>query len=100
MPFKKSDYPENWKEIAYKIKSEANWKCQKCGAEQNKFKGIVITVHHKDNNPMNCNKSNLIALCQKCHLYEQKVISGRLEYQKKELMGQKNLLHGNILAGK
>ena len=23
-------YPENWEDIAYKVKQDANWKCQRC----------------------------------------------------------------------
>ena len=98
MPINLKKYPKNWKDVAYKIKSEANWTCEKCGTKQNKLRGIVITVHHKDGNPMNCNKSNLIALCQKCHLYEQKIISGRILNRKKESMGQGNLLHGRMFS--
>jgi 5-methylcytosine-specific restriction endonuclease McrA len=33
---------------------------------------IVLTVAHLDHEPMNCDPSNLVALCQKCHLnYDQ-----------------------------
>ncbi len=30
MPMNRSLYPENWEEIALKIKRKANWTCQKC----------------------------------------------------------------------
>ena len=33
-----------------------------------KLTKIVLTVHHIDGNPSNCDRSNLIALCQRCHL--------------------------------
>lgn len=33
---------------------------------------IVLTVAHLDHNPQNCDPSNLVSLCQKCHLnYDQ-----------------------------
>ena len=28
----------------------------------------MLTVHHLDMNPANCDPSNLVALCQSCHL--------------------------------
>src|SRR6266545_1201636 len=30
---------------------------------------IILTVSHTDHNPENCERSNLRALCQKCHLH-------------------------------
>lgn len=32
-----------------------------------KYIVIVLTVAHLDHNPENCNYSNLMAMCQKCH---------------------------------
>ena len=29
---------------------------------------IVLTVHHRDTDPSNNDRANLVALCQKCHL--------------------------------
>ena len=88
MPYNPKLYPPNWKDIAYKVKCKAQWKCQKCGTQHRLNKGIVLTVHHKDGNPMNCHPSNLIALCQKCHLYAQKTLSGRILKEKQEEKGQ------------
>jgi len=31
----------------------------------------ILTVHHLDGNKRNCEKWNLAALCQKCHLHIQ-----------------------------
>lgn len=33
-----------------------------------RFTKIVLTVHHLDGDPTNCDRDNLIALCQRCHL--------------------------------
>lgn len=30
MPMKRELYPKNWEEIALRIKTAANWRCQKC----------------------------------------------------------------------
>lgn len=70
----KHRYPANWKEIATAVKDAAGWKCQHCGKqcykpnEKCENRRNVLTVHHKDHVPENCDPSNLIALCAPCHL--------------------------------
>lgn len=64
-------YPENWDEIADKIKKAAGWKCEHCGIPHAPAIGRCLTVHHLDLNPANCDPSNLVALCQRCHLHIQ-----------------------------
>jgi len=64
----KGEYPENWKEIAGKVKERAGWKCQLCGHKHEPSTGYTLTVAHLDNNKSNCSKNNLAALCQRCHL--------------------------------
>ena len=64
----KSKYPDNWDEIANQVKTEAGWKCRRCLRPHEPEMGYCLTVHHWDRNPMNCEKSNLVALCQRCHL--------------------------------
>lgn len=72
-----SEYPENWPEIAKRVKEEAGWKCVRCGIPHQP--GHVLTVHHLDMNPANCAWHNLAALCQQCHLTIQgKVIMERV----------------------
>lgn len=61
-----SSYPDNWKEIAKKCKDDAGGCCVRCGIPNQK--GHVLTVHHLDMNPANCEWWNLVALCQQCHL--------------------------------
>ena len=69
-------YPKNWYEIAEQVRANHNWKCANCGLqgllpekydEWQQFKHLIIEVHHKDKNPMNCNSENLVPLCRKCH---------------------------------
>ena len=31
MPMNQSNYPSNWKAIAFSVKEQANWVCQECG---------------------------------------------------------------------
>lgn len=75
----KSHYPKNWDEISISVKTEAGWRCEKCGEAfepgcnikyfglKSNRKQLTFTVHHKDRNPMNNKRENLIALCSACH---------------------------------
>jgi hypothetical protein len=63
-----SDYPDNWKLIAKEVKCKANWKCERCGHNNELATDHVLTVHHLDGNKSNCERWNLAALCQRCHL--------------------------------
>jgi hypothetical protein len=70
-----AEYPEDWKEIATRIKCDANWKCERCKHTNDRETGHVLTVHHLDGNKHNCADWNLAALCQRCHL----AIQGRVK---------------------
>lgn len=62
------EYPENWGEIALAIKRRAEWRCEHCGRPHDPVAGYCLTVHHLDLNKSNCDRENLVALCQRCHL--------------------------------
>lgn len=64
----RNSYPPNWNEIARRVKDEAAGLCEYCGHPNDKPSGYVLTVHHLDGDPSNCERSNLRALCQRCHL--------------------------------
>jgi 5-methylcytosine-specific restriction endonuclease McrA len=64
-------YPDNWLEIAQHIKGLAGWRCENCGHPHDFETGHVLTVHHLDMDPSNCDYTNLVALCQRCHLHIQ-----------------------------
>lgn len=71
-PDRKALYPPDWPAISRRVKLAAGWRCQKCGVKhgaQNPRTGatVVLTTHHKDFDPTNCRRRNLIALCQLCH---------------------------------
>ena len=61
-------YPENWSEIAGRIKESAGFKCERCGHKHDPASGYCLTVHHLTMEKSNCNDWNLAALCQRCHL--------------------------------
>lgn len=65
------EYPVNWPEIAIAIKTAAGWICEHCGHPDHAESGHVLTVHHINGDPANCSWTNLVALCQKCHLHWQ-----------------------------
>jgi len=64
-------YPKDWPTLAILIKRAANWLCEECHAPHDPPMGYTLTVHHKDGNKSNLTKSNLIPLCQRCHLRRQ-----------------------------
>lgn len=80
MPCDYSKYPPNWKEIRAQILERARNRCEggspaypDCNAENGKphpvtGSKVVLTIAHLDNNPANCDPSNLKAWCQRCHL--------------------------------
>lgn len=74
MPRQRELYPENWDEIARKVKDEADWKCEGCGKQcrrpGEKFDTAkrTLTVSHKNHKPADCRRENLQALCAPCHL--------------------------------
>lgn len=76
----KNRYPDNWGEIAFKIKEKVNWQCSKCGMQCVKpgedTKGLnrsermrrTLVVHHANYIPEDNKSDNLIPLCSGCHL--------------------------------
>jgi hypothetical protein len=87
MPIRKENkkrYPPNWKQISEDIRfGRAGGECEcegqcgkhvgRCGAYHggiNPATGsvVVLTVMHLDHTPENCDYTNLLAGCQRCHL--------------------------------
>ena len=71
-PENKALYPDDWKEISHRVRTEAKWLCENCGAQNyhpHPITGsrVVLTVAHLDHDPTNNARDNLRALCQKCH---------------------------------
>ncbi len=76
-----STYPPNWPDIANEVKTQANWRCVRCGHAHDPASGHSLTVHHLDLSPANCAWWNLAPLCQRCHLTIQaKVVMERIWY--------------------
>lgn len=72
MTWNRSRYPDDWDEIAERVKREAGYCCRHCGHPNSTVvRGRVLTVHHLDGDPGNCDDDNLLACCQRCHLHIQ-----------------------------
>lgn len=94
MPIDYTEYPENWHKISEYIRFErANNKCETCGAENYKphpetGSKVVLTVAHirHDKSDVRYNpdfydpadkENNLVAECQKCHLWRDRKLHVR-----------------------
>jgi hypothetical protein len=74
-------YPPNWKDIATQVKTDAGWRCVRCGAAHNPPEHI----HHLNMRPQDSDPEtywwNLASLCARCHLTIQaKVVMERIWY--------------------
>ena len=104
-------YTENWADsIRPSILKRDNYKCQKCKVKHRsrgyydssgtfvecddhmisyasskniKLLRIILQVHHKNSNKKDNHETNLITLCQKCHLNEER----QLNILRKKLRG-------------
>jgi len=67
-----------WRELRYQVLEQANFRCEgtpqfpDCRAVNNADHpetgaAVVLTVAHMDQNPLNNDRANLKALCQRCH---------------------------------
>ena len=74
MPINPKEYPKNWKEISSFIRfGRAQNKCEECGAENYQphpltCKKVVLSVSHLNHDTTDNRSENLKALCQFCHL--------------------------------
>ena len=90
MPFDRRDYPSNWDDLSRAVKIEAGWRCEFCQAEHGKphpatGSPVVIATAHLDGDPRNCERVNLIAVCQKCHLLLDRSRHSRHRRENREL---------------
>lgn len=68
------EYPDDWREIAQLVKDESDWTCARCSRGHDPSTGYTLTVHHFTGDKSNCERWNLMPLCQRCHL----TIQGRV----------------------
>ena len=68
-------YPADWDRIAFAIKADARWRCVRCFHPNDPAAGYSLGVHHLDGDKGNCQRWNLPALCQRCHLHVQATVN-------------------------
>ena len=80
MPIDSRLYPDNWKEIATRVKESQNWRCQCCGKRcykpgekpdnltRSEWTADILQLHHRNHDQYDNRLSNLISVCAACHL--------------------------------
>ena len=66
MVFNKLKYPQNWRSISLRVRSNHNHTCQFC--LKPKSRKNPLTVHHLDLDTFNSSVNNLVLLHSSCHL--------------------------------
>jgi 5-methylcytosine-specific restriction endonuclease McrA len=64
-------YPDDWNDIARRVKEAAGWKCEACGNPHGPSPYVLTVDHVVDHDPSNVSPENLAAYCQRCHLRRQ-----------------------------
>lgn len=98
MPMKRDLYPDDWNEVAKRVKDAAHWCCQRCflqcrrPGETFDTHKRTLTVAHLDHDPANCSDENLVAMCAPCHLdydkHHHARNAARTRLRKQETAGQ------------
>jgi hypothetical protein len=82
----RSRYPADWADISTEVKERAGWRCEctgECGRGTHSGRcpnrhgapaygtgsTVILTTAHLDHTPENCDRTNLRAMCQGCHLH-------------------------------
>jgi len=68
-------YPQRWRELAYSLKAQAGWRCQRCkkahGDKTYNRHGnecrVILSVAHLDHDVRNP-QARLAVLCLQCHI--------------------------------
>lgn len=97
MPFDRSKYPKNWREISDEIRFDraagmCEWKdgkkrCEALHGHPHPITGskVVLTTAHLNHKPMDVRRSNLMAMCQMHHLrYDSKLHAENMKRKKAE----------------
>jgi len=63
-------YPSKFRKLRSEIKKRDAYRCMICKLDESKLKAISgkgLFIHHIDYVKENCDKSNLVSLCNRCH---------------------------------
>lgn len=92
------EYPDDWDEIATRLKSRAGWHCERCGHKHEWEGAHVLTVHHLIPNKDLCEDWNLAVLCQRCHLSVQARVNMYMEVIQGLLMDRPDWLTPHVIG--
>lgn len=100
-------YPEDWDDISRRIRFDrAEGRCEcdgRCGHDHagrckalhgetspvNERTTVILTTAHLDHTPEHCDETNLLALCQRCHLaYDRHLHAANARRTRDERRGQ------------
>ena len=109
---KRSRYPKDWDVISKRIRFDrARGRCEctgECGlhvgrrcherdgeyAEWARGK-VVLTTAHRNHAPMDCRDTNLLAMCQRCHLrYDSTYHATQSRYTRRRKLAHSDLFEG------
>jgi 5-methylcytosine-specific restriction endonuclease McrA len=62
-----TDVREGARELFWHLHDQERYRCPGCGRSRDET--VAMHVHHRDGNPANNRRQNLIALCNQCHLH-------------------------------
>ncbi|MET8006157.1 hypothetical protein [Nonomuraea glycinis] len=85
-PENRDRYPADWPAISLAVKESAGWRCEcvgECGRGTHEDRcpnrhrqpaygtgsTVILTTAHLDHTPENCDRENLKAMCNGCHLH-------------------------------
>lgn len=98
-PENKARYPKDWKAISLAVREAAGDRCEgspdfpDCRAlngAPHPVTGskVVLTVAHLDHTPEHCERANLKAMCQRCHLNYDKEHHAKTAYATRKAAAQ------------
>jgi hypothetical protein len=118
-PEDRARYPKNWKTIVGQVRQRSGGRCEctgecglhcttpgprRCTERNGEWAGfargrVVLTVAHRDHTPEHCDLSNLVDMCQRCHLrYDRRHHAGTRQRTRETKTGQQNFLRSTVPA--
>lgn len=58
---------KKWQEISFEVRDRSNWTCDECGVYVGEENKVFLHAHHRNHDRNDNHRTNLQALCIKCH---------------------------------
>ncbi|MGH2480705.1 MAG: hypothetical protein ACRDHW_13705 [Ktedonobacteraceae bacterium] len=99
-------YPKGWKQISFRCRELAGWKCEMCGIAQGderlsrrgRLYKVALAACHKDHTARQQVDAALICLCQRCHWWHDYHLWQLEEWRKLERLKHRRLLTPKRIA--